>query len=48
MNDKDTAQAVKFKDLTRQIEAGEDEGRWEKRFKDIARQKSKDAPEKPE
>lgn len=47
MNDEDTAQADKFKDLARQIEADEDEGRWEDRLKAIARQKPKDEAEKP-
>jgi hypothetical protein len=41
-------QADKFAALARQIEADEDETRWEERLKAIARQKPKDAPEKPE
>lgn len=39
------SQSDKFKDLARQIEADEDEVRWEDRLKAIARQKPKD--EKP-
>ena len=42
------SQADKFKDLARQIEADEDEAHWEERLKAVARQKPKDAPEKPE
>ena len=38
----DESQADKFKDLARQIEADEDESRWEYRLKAVARQKPKD------
>jgi hypothetical protein len=41
-------QVDKFVDLARQIEADEDEAHWEERLKAVARQKPKDAPEKPE
>lgn len=47
MTDKESSQSDKFKDLARQIEADEDEAHWEARLKAIARQKPKDAPEKP-
>jgi hypothetical protein len=40
------SQPDKFKELARQIEADEDEARWEDRLKAIARQKPKDAPGK--
>ena len=42
------SQADKFKELARQIEADEDDAHWEGRLKAIARQKPKNAPEKPE
>jgi hypothetical protein len=48
MTDKTISQTDKFKDLARQIEADEDEARWKERLKVVARQKPKDAPEKPE
>lgn len=37
----DPAQADKFKEAARQIEADEDEAHWEARLKAIARQKPK-------
>lgn len=42
------SQSDKFLDLARDIEADEDEAHWEECLKVIARQKPKDAPEKPE
>jgi hypothetical protein len=38
------SQADKFKEAARQLEADEDEGRWEERLKRLAKAK----PEKPE
>lgn len=38
----------RLKEAARQIEADEDEARWDARLKAIARQKPKDEPEKPE
>jgi hypothetical protein len=42
------SQVERFKELARQIEADEDDARWEERLKAIARQKPKDEPEKAE
>ena len=39
-------QLDKFKTLARELEADEDEGRWDERLKKVARHKP--APEKPE
>ncbi len=40
------SQSDKFRDLAREVEADEDEARWDERLKKIASQKP--APEKPE
>ena len=41
-----TEQAERFKALARELEADEDEARWDERLKKVARHKP--APEKPE
>jgi len=40
------SQLDKFKELARELEADEDEARWDERLKKVA--KGKPAPEKPE
>jgi len=45
MTDK-KSQADKFKELAREVEADEDEARWDERLKKVAEQKP--SPEKPE
>ncbi len=40
------SQSDKFKDLARELEADEDEARWEDRMRKVA--KAKPEPEKPE
>lgn len=44
--DTSKAQTEKFKELARELEADEDEARWDERLKKVA--KAKAAPEKPE
>lgn len=46
MNDKSKSQLDKFKEAARELEADEDEARWEERLKKVA--KSKPGEEKPE
>jgi hypothetical protein len=43
---KQTQQSEKFKEAARELETGDDEGRWEERLKRIA--KHKQAPDSPE
>lgn len=43
MNHPSKSQSDKFKDAARELEADEDEKRWEERLKKVAKQK----PEKP-
>lgn len=43
MSDKRT-QSDKFKDAARELEADEDEKRWEERLKKVAKQKPVDKP----
>lgn len=43
---KEQSQAEKFKQAARDLEADEDEGRWDERLKKIA--KARPAPETPE
>ena len=45
MSDNPEAQLDKFKALARELEADEDEARWDERLKKVARHKP--APEKP-
>lgn len=40
------SQSDKFKEVARELECDEDEGRWNEKLKQVARQKP--APEKPE
>jgi hypothetical protein len=40
------SQSDKFKELARELEADEDEERWDERLKKVARHKN--APEKPD
>lgn len=42
------SQADRFKEAARAAECDEDEARWQERLKRVAKQKPKDAPEKPE
>lgn len=42
----DRTQSDKFKDLAREVEADEDEARWDERLKKVAGQKP--PPDKPE
>lgn len=42
----DKSQSDKFKNLARELEADEDEARWDERLKKVA--KGKPEPEKPE
>jgi hypothetical protein len=42
----DKSQSDKFKELARELEADEDEARWDERLKKVA--KGKPAPEPPE
>ena len=39
MTDKEKPQADKFKEAARELEADEDEARWEERLKKVAKQK---------
>lgn len=41
-------QHERFKEAARAAECDEDEARWQERLKRVAKQKPKDAPEKPE
>ena len=42
MKKSDTAQSDKFKDLARDLEADEDEARWDERLKKVAKGKPKE------
>lgn len=42
------SQSDKFKALARELEADEDEARWDERLVKVARQKPAPEPEKPE
>ena len=44
--DKAESQVDRFKTLAREVEADEDEARWDERLKKLAKQKP--APEKPQ
>lgn len=46
MSENRDSQSEKFKKLARDLEADEDEARWDERLKKVA--KAKPAPEKPE
>jgi hypothetical protein len=47
MPDKNSSKQLdKFKELARELEADEDESRWDERLKKVAKQKAE--PEKPE
>ncbi|MDB5689102.1 MAG: hypothetical protein JWL91_978 [Sphingomonas bacterium] len=46
MTDDPTTQSDKFKTLARELEADEDEARWDERLEKVVRHKP--APEKPE
>lgn len=46
MTDKPKPQLDKFKEAARELEADEDEARWDERLKKVA--KGKPEPEKPE
>ena len=45
---KPDTQSDKFKALARELEADEDEARWDERLKKVATHKSAPEPEKPE
>ena len=45
MSDTPKSQLDKFKDLARELEADEDEGRWDERLKKVVEHKP--TPEKP-
>lgn len=42
MTDHKTTQADKFKDAARELEADEDEKRWEERLRKVSKQKPQD------
>jgi hypothetical protein len=44
ISERDKSQSDKFKEAARELEADEDEKRWEERLKRVAKQK----PDKPE
>ena len=44
----DKSQVEKFKALARELEADEDEVRWDERLKKVAKHKPMPEPEKPE
>jgi len=48
MTDKPKTQADKFKDLARELEADEDEARWDELLEKVVRHKRALVPEKPE
>ncbi|MDT8758196.1 hypothetical protein MZO42_05760 [Sphingomonas psychrotolerans] len=48
MTDAPKTQLDKFKELAREVEADEDEARWDERLTKVAKHKPAPDPEKPE
>lgn len=48
MEHSDASQSDKFKALARELEADEDEARWDERLTKVAKHKASSEPEKPE
>ena len=48
MPERPPTQLDKFKQLARDLEADEDEGRWDERLKKVAQHRPESEPEKPD